>query len=297
MYKLVITLQSDLCAADGDGFASTIDSDIVTDHKGLPYIPARRLKGCLREAACYIDSSKIDQIFGISGAMSSGSLHITNAQIKDYDGFVSEAVKRNKSPKEITEFFTSTVASTAIGEDGSVEENSLRFIRTVSAKTPWNQAEPLTFLADVELDAAYAEEFGRICRALRHIGYKRNRGFGNVCCRLEDSSERKEAIVPEIPHGDALFTLTYAVHLDEPLMLPGTALDETRDYVSGSQVIGALAGIYLKDHPADAAFEGLFLSDNVRFSNLYLSDEELREYIPVPQYLGKSKKRMTLERF
>lgn len=214
MYRLVITLQSDLCAADGDGFASTIDSDIVTDRKGIPFIPARRLKGCLLEAANYIGASHIEQIFGVTRAMTSGSLHIANAQIRDYAAFAAEADKRGLSPKEITEYFTSRITSTAIGEDGSVKDNTLRFLRAVSAKTPWDQEEPLTFYADVELDAAYAEEFRRICRALRHIGYKRTRGFGNVLCRLEERAERKEPVFPEIPEDEARYTLTYAVRWD-----------------------------------------------------------------------------------
>lgn len=288
MYQLRITLQSDLCAADGDGFASVIDTDIVTDEHGIPYIPARRLKGCLREAAVYIGSEQIDAIFGVRGAMDAGSLHIANARIAEYSAVQTAAKLAKMSAQSVTELFTATVASTALGAGGSAEENTLRFLRAVCGTTPWNE-KPLEFLADVQIDEAYAAEFGRICKALRHIGYKRSRGFGAVSCRLEPCGTQQTLSVPEQLDADKRYTLTYAVCLDEPLMLPGKALDETRDYVSGQQMIGTLAGAYLKDHPADAAFEELFLNENVRFSNLYLTDEKLREYIPVPQYLGKSK--------
>ena len=50
-YRLIITLKSDLCVGSGYSYAGIIDSDICYDALGLPYIPARRLKGCLREAA------------------------------------------------------------------------------------------------------------------------------------------------------------------------------------------------------------------------------------------------------
>ena len=297
MYQLIITLQSDLCAADSDGFASAIDTDVVTDAHGIPYIPARRLKGCLREAAKYIESPLTDRIFGVKGSMTSGSLHIRNARIEGYEAVLEEVQKlaNAQEPDEkltaqsVTELFAQTVASTAVSEEGSAKENSLRFVRTVSGTTPWDPGKPLVFLADVEIDTDCAAEFKRICRALRHIGYKRSRGFGAVSCRLVETETASRPALPEIRDDNRRYTLTYAIRLDEPLMLPGKALDETRDYVSGQQVIGALAGAYLKEHPADAAFEALFLSDAVRFSNLYLTDTEFRTYIPVPQYLGKSK--------
>lgn len=293
MYQLVITLQSALCAADGDGFASIIDTDIVTDSRGIPYLPARRLKGCLKEAAKYIDSMHIEEIFGVRGQRESGSLHISNAVLADHDAVV--AASSGCRPQRMTELFTESIASTAIEEGdsvkakGSVKDNSLRFMRAVSAFTPWNTDQPMVFLADVEIDEQYAAEFGRICKALRHIGYKRNRGFGAVLCRLEKTKPAQYCSVPDKLEDTQRYTLTYAVHLDEPLMLPGKALDETQDFISGQQVIGALAGAYLRTHDADAAFEALFLSDSVRFSNLYLTDDDLNEYIPVPQYLGKSK--------
>jgi len=54
MPAIRMTLESDLCAASGSGFSHTIDTDIVYDRYGLPCIPARRIKGCLRDVAKYI---------------------------------------------------------------------------------------------------------------------------------------------------------------------------------------------------------------------------------------------------
>ena len=76
MYKIMITLKSDLCASSGDGFAAAIDTDICTDRCGLPVIPARRIKGCLRDAADLIGTQRdvIDGIFGVSGSSSACDL-------------------------------------------------------------------------------------------------------------------------------------------------------------------------------------------------------------------------------
>ena len=49
--KIRIQLLSDLCTGSGETYNSMIDSDITYDEYGIPYIPARRIKGCIREAA------------------------------------------------------------------------------------------------------------------------------------------------------------------------------------------------------------------------------------------------------
>ena len=49
--KIKIELLSDLCTASGEAHNSLIDSDVTYDEWGIPYIPAKRLKGCIREAA------------------------------------------------------------------------------------------------------------------------------------------------------------------------------------------------------------------------------------------------------
>ena len=51
MEYLKIVLRSDLCAGNGESVGNTVDTDVCMDEAGLPYIPARRLKGCLRQAA------------------------------------------------------------------------------------------------------------------------------------------------------------------------------------------------------------------------------------------------------
>ena len=63
-----ITLRSDLCAGNGESRGNAVDTDIVLTADGLPRIPARRLKGCLRaalirDARRKIQSSAIPRAF------------------------------------------------------------------------------------------------------------------------------------------------------------------------------------------------------------------------------------------
>lgn len=293
MYEIRIELMSDLCTASGEGYSTTIDTDVVTDKFGIPYIPARRLKGCLRDAAVYIygeDTDIIDRIFGVKGGISPGSLVVENATIEEYMSF-SKMCRDNKQPaKKVTEMFAETIASTAVESNGRAKDNTLRFIRTVSRTKAWNSDQNLVFCADAEIDDEYVDALNHICKALRHIGYKRNRGFGNVRCTL--SKKKNPAVNIEVLNAvddDKDYVITYAVHLDESLMLPSKAADETMDFISGQAVVGSLAEKYLKDHQPDDVFDKIFLSGNVRFSNLCITDSEFSHYVPVPQIFGKTK--------
>ena len=93
-----ITLQSDLCVGSGYSYAGVIDSDVTSDRYGIPYIPARRLKGCMREAAEMISAvlqpDAISNLFGKRGQKMPGKLYIENARIKNYASIIS-AIERS----------------------------------------------------------------------------------------------------------------------------------------------------------------------------------------------------------
>ena len=48
--QLEITLDSDALVGSGESYGSIIDGDVVFESNGLPYIPAKRIKGCLRDS-------------------------------------------------------------------------------------------------------------------------------------------------------------------------------------------------------------------------------------------------------
>lgn len=289
MKKIRIELCSDLCAAAGDGFGSIIDTDICTDRYGIPFIPARRIKGILRDAALYIDSPSVDKIFGVSGDSKSGSLKISDAYIANHHTLEKEIIKNNLNPEQVTELFTSVKASTAIGEDGSVKVNSLRFTRVLENSLPWDRESRIVFYADITIDSDLSDEFSDICKAVRHIGYKRNRGYGVVKCRFEETAGNSQKFQFEKCIEDRKYILRYAVRNESALMIPGNDANVTQDYISGSSVIGLLGQEYLKKNNLDEQFKSIFMNNEVKFSNLYITDENLDEFIPVPGIFGKDK--------
>lgn len=87
-YRIKIELLSDVCVSDGGIYNSAIDTDICYDEYGFPYIPAKRLKGCLRECALELKDwgmpIGVQEMFGTQGnddsdsekAGKAGAIHI-----------------------------------------------------------------------------------------------------------------------------------------------------------------------------------------------------------------------------
>ena len=286
MSKIIITLRSDLCAAGGDGFSSVIDTDVSYDKYGFPVIGARRLKGCLRDAAKLIGMGSVDEIFGTAGSDKNGSLKISDAHIKGYEELKREAVSSGLNAEEVISLFSYTRASTQIENDTAMD-NSLRFTRVVKHYSPLTNDETV-FEAEADIDEKYKDDLSDICRALRNIGYKRNRGYGAVKCRFEfEKSLTRPNEKVSITGENA--SITYLIRLRDNVMLPSSASDETADFIPGTSVLGFFANEYLKTALADEKFENIFLKNNVSFSNLCISDEDMKEYFPAPVILGKIK--------
>ena len=290
--KLEIELRSDLCAGTGKHYAAVIDLDTALDEYGIPFIPAKRIKGCMREIAeqfLCLDADTIRGIFGERGAGDPGSLRLTDARISHYDNQLEE-IKTAISNGEIcandnTELFCSVRAETAI-ENDTAKKGTLRFTRVVNRLSPID-GQPLKFYADLETEEQYGETVETICRGLKNIGYKKNRGLGSIKCALVPSDDSFK-LAPYPFEDDGQYRMSYLVFLEEDMMLPAADANHSLDYIPGTSVQGALAVRYRKKY-GDDGFEDIFLSGSVRFGNLYVSDSGSGNYYPAPRFLAKIK--------
>lgn len=296
MKAIKITLKSDICAGSGFSYAGVIDSDICCDEYGIPYIPARRLKGCLREgaellaASGLIEKEDIDAVFGVTGDDSVKGIMLDNAYIycrKELEQTLSYTAGRF-SKDDVLNSFASVKAQTMIEENGIAKDNSLRYIRTVNRYSPLDGRE-LEFIANCEnIPEGLSGKLAMICKATRHMGLNRTRGLGNVRCELADSASSSESrLKVELPDSGRA-VIEYTLTNTQPLLI--SEKDETASlaYIKGQMIQGALAAYYLKSHPADEHFENLFVSGKVKFANAYLS-EGGSKYLPTPLCIGRYK--------
>jgi CRISPR-associated protein Csx10 len=204
--KLKIELLSDTMIGSGDGYGAVIDSDVVYDEIGIPFIPARRIKGCLRDSALQVverlnfaninlfSEDDVKNIFGKKGAKFSADIRFDNLFISDYEktkavfSFLIKNKKDDFSIDSIINSFTNIRRNTEI-EKGIAKEHSLRTMRVLN--------KGISFEGDVAIDSSNDNSNFLIALAamnLKRIGSKRTRGLGEIKCYIDDTSLNKKAI-------------------------------------------------------------------------------------------------------
>ncbi len=200
-YQLKIKLISPTLVGSGEGFGALIDTDIVFDDTGIPYIPSKRVKGCLLDSATDVkemfERSKIHfpmdikTVFGRSGDIKSGAVYFSNLTIDDYKNnkaWLDYLLTRKDclsilSRERILETFTEIRQQTAI-EDGVARSGSLRTMRLIR--------QGIEFYGDIHLKTESEAVLNTLlisCLHFRFMGTKRNRGFGEVLCTVSENGK------------------------------------------------------------------------------------------------------------
>ena len=305
-YQLKIQLLSDLCVSDGGVYNSMIDVECCYDENGFPFIPAKRIKGCLRECAQELNdwgkNIDIDGIFGEEGRSRKGSSE-KRAQIRIGNAFLEESEARRKEilacpgnilfhPQHILNSFTSLRTQTAISQEtGIADPHSLRTMRVVN--------KGLVFTAEVEMPASAFESVKSCCAVLHQMGIARTRGFGDVVVTISpvDLKDGKNAAGRDSSYThDSTYThaelvpsadcLEYEITLEEPLICKSIAGGEARtlDYIEGSKILGLIMERIKRQAEGQAAAERFLEDGALRCSNAYIGIGGAR-FTEVPAYI------------
>jgi CRISPR-associated protein Csx10 len=305
-FTLTLTTESFLLTGSGEG-GVLIDSDVVFHPTGFPIIPARRIKGLLKESleeVMEISGYNEDEIgrivkalFGEGGKPTyEGKLLFHNLMLPDWEEIVKE-VSGNQmyggfQPDFVKDYFTTEVQQTAIGREGQANEiegvakkRSLRNYRVIKPGVAFEGLLETTSL----LSEKEEEILNRAVQNLRYAGTRRNRGFGKVNCELKpvqiDFLESQPLTAIDSNKLAVKVTTESPVVLADMLGEQNTVF--SRKSISGNQVRGMLAnafirnkGLSVKNAHLDADFFDLFLSGNVQYGNL-----SFQGAIPIPLHL------------
>lgn len=285
-YKITIRLLSDLSTRNGTSFGSTIDSDVCTDANGLPYIPAKRLKGLLKQAYLdYIDISgdgdETERYFGESDS-SLSPIYISDARINtDTITAFDEADRRDLFLNR--DLFIYNRSQTRIDENtGSAKDGSLRTTSVVK------KGFEFVFTLDTIMEESLLKD---VLSQFRYMGSNRTRGLGKVSLSWEKQKEENKN--HEFVKGSKEYAVLLKAKTD--ILIPSQRTNESSDYIPGSSLLGFFAYRYIKEHNLEdnaeenSQFRDIFLRKKVSFSNAYISDEEGKEYLPLPSFLQKRK--------
>ncbi len=155
--------------SSGVSAGAQMDSLVVKDVHGLPYIPGKTIKGLLRENVALLDASKVDEIFGSEGS-SMASSYFSNATLDD-----ATVAYLHKNPILKRHLFDK-VTSTKIGKDGIADDQTLREIEVVI---------PLTLSGTIV--SQERELIAQAALMIKQMGLNRHRGLGR--CKVEVSDD------------------------------------------------------------------------------------------------------------
>lgn len=249
--KLRIRLLSDLCVSDGGVYNSALDTDICQDEYGFPYIPGKRVRGCLREAAIELndwgEAIVPEDLFGKEGKNIS-KVFIGNAYPENYATMrqtVSGVKNRIFHKQNILNHYSYIRTQTAINYDtGSADPTSLRTMRVAK--------KGLVFEAPVQYEEDYRNQLERCTRILRHMGIARTRGLGEVEVSLIDECIEPAKTEEHVEFKEGSTGLEYTISLIDAVVFKSINGGEanTQDYIEGSRILGIIAE-YLKKKGKD----------------------------------------------
>lgn len=275
-YLLKIKLLSDLCVSDGGVYNSSLDTDICHDEYGFPFIPAKRIKGCLRECAQELIEwgmcLPVERLFGKEDRYgSAAAVRIGNARLEGYEEKLEyvKSVSDNLvfHPQNVLDHFSYIRFQTSLDQkSGTADPTSLRTMRVAN--------KGLVFEAQIEMDEKYWKDMKICCDALTNMGVARTRGLGEVCASLIPDQKKRESN-GSIDYLPGAVRLDYEIYLEEPVICKSVNGGETRtqDYIEGGKILGLIAQ-ELRDR--QRSFEEFMAEGELFCSNAYPAWEEKR---------------------
>lgn len=243
-----------------------------------------------------------------------------NISITDYEEFMEELKNRPElNELQLEEIFTVTRTRTAIDrESGSASDASLRTMQLVPRGTVFRSRIELrepeqdkpghNTVEEKETEDAEKELLTWCVKALRHMGVGITRGFGEITCTLEPESPMKTGTEKKIskarpllieneragtqgppPDHNKWTELPFEIQLKSPVLFWGEAglYEDCSDQIPGSALLGALAGMYIRDKGLgekahlDEGFRRIFLDNGVQFGHAFLNRKG-RTFYPCP---------------
>jgi len=167
--------------SSGLSAGAKLDSTVVKDKDGLPYLSGKTLKGLVREMALDFECDFIDNCFGVT-TDKNDKCYEEGKQEKEGACYFSNATLDEKVADEIKKYnlqerLYDVIASTKIGQkenkdevEGIAVDNSLREIEVVV---------PLTLKGTIDdVPTQHKEQMIKALKMIKRMGLNRNRGLG-----------------------------------------------------------------------------------------------------------------------
>ena len=161
--------------SSGLSAGAKLDSTVVKDKDGFPYLSGKTLKGLAREMAEYLDNTLLlKSCFGDEG-VEMGVCYFSNATLNEN---IAKEIKDNALQERLYD----VIASTKIGKEDKFKDGKQIEKKDIAVDNSLREIEvvvPVTlegYIDDVPSD--YKEEMIKALKMIKRMGLNRNRGLG-----------------------------------------------------------------------------------------------------------------------
>ncbi len=322
--ELTIKILSYALVGSGEG-TGVLNNDCIYDSLGIPYIPARRIKGILKEM-CYevcdilgINKQIVLNIFGESG-FKRAKINIQNLYINDY-GQIKKEIKylRQKmqyfkllTKNKLKSYYTTIRQQIAIDVNGIALSKSLRTYRVLKPGLQFKTNFSTKKLTEYEIALLFLA-----CINFRRFGTLRNIGFGKIECVLNTNIKLQNAIKmvkdfenidKKIPTRNKQFipnlsghkkSMYYVIKTLNPIILSSNRGNSntiiSQKIIPSSTIKGLLANLYIQI----SGLNNISIQDNEHFYHIFLKNalnfnpaypfESNKIFFPPPAFIQEEK--------
>lgn len=309
-----LTLKTISFVLAGSGATSgLIDTDISFIGSGFPFIPAKRIKGLLKESLIEVleilgesQLGLVEKIFGEEGdaKANAGIIRVGNGFLEGWTKIKKESkdYKDYFSQEKIIEFFTSEISQTTIDEKSGIAKS--RSLRNYRVLNPGFDFEFEISFKDV-LEPNEKDLFSKCVSNLRYMGSRRNRGWGKIKCSLinqDDGINYEVTKENKFDESLEISEIKVTAKTLEPVILSKTDSDQNTvgsfPFISGNKLRGVLVNRFIK-HYGNVnenwpLFYELFLSGKISFGSLTI---EGSRFLPLNIHYKKDDENQILDVF
>lgn len=151
--------------SSGLSAGARLDSTVIKDEEGLPYVAGKIIKGLVREMAELLENhdSFIKECFGGEG-VDMGKCYFSNAALEKN---IAAQITTNNLQDNLYDIIASTKIDNSTGV---AKDNSLREIEV---------AVPLTLCGEIrDISDVHVEKMTQALKMIKRMGLNRNRGLG-----------------------------------------------------------------------------------------------------------------------
>ena len=160
---------------------AALDSYVVKDSAGFPYVPGKTIKGLVREAAeLFWDQGDIDKCFGSRGSEGEQNENDDTTQAQCYfsSATIDEKIAAEITSNNLQRNLFEIISATKIDDNGIAVDNSLRDIEVVL---------PMSLKGEIRnVNDEIAQNLKRALEMIKRMGLNRNRGLGRCEFKVKE---------------------------------------------------------------------------------------------------------------